>query len=76
MSLHVELGKAFPHEPGGPEAGDGRVHLQRSLGELLMRDARERQGGAREFEIRTQEAREIQKCFLIDLRNTSEKNMD
>lgn len=38
VSLHVELGKALPHEPGRAEAGDGRVHLQRGLGELLMQD--------------------------------------
>lgn len=54
MSLHVELGKALPHEPGRPEAGDGRVHLQRGLGELLMQDVRGGSGGEKEAVVRVE----------------------
>lgn len=49
-SSHVELGEALPHEPGRAEAGDGRVHLQRGLGELLMQDMRGRGGSGGEGE--------------------------
>lgn len=54
VSLHVELGKALPHEPGRPEAGDGRVHLQRGLGELLMQDVRGGVGGEKEAVVRVE----------------------
>lgn len=36
-SLHVELGQAFPHQPGGPQSADGLVHFHSSMRKFLMK---------------------------------------